>query len=78
VPSDNVVRFPERRIDGQLWEAWVKEDQIARHFAVSTRTVRRWRKDGLPSQLVGGSRRYRIGEAEAWHAARDHAHNRSP
>jgi hypothetical protein len=62
-----VIAFPERRVDGHTWEAWVDEHQIARHFHTSTRTVRRWRAQGMPSRLIGGSRRYRISEAEAWH-----------
>lgn len=62
-----VVRFPRRHVDGELWEPWVDEQALARHFSVSTRTVRRWRAMGMPSRLIGGVRRYRIGEAERWH-----------
>lgn len=66
-----VIAFPERRAEGGgAWEPWVSEDAIARHFGVSTRTVRRWRADGLASMLVGAQRRYRIGEAERWHRQR--------
>lgn len=68
-----VVAFPERRSEeGQVWEPWVEEAVVARHFGVSARTVRRWRvEQGLPSRLIGGSRRYRIGEAERWHTTRE-------
>lgn len=65
-----VVPFPERRIDGEIWEAWITEPGLARHFSVSTATIRRWRKAGMPSRVFGGSRRYRITQAEAWHAER--------
>jgi phage terminase Nu1 subunit (DNA packaging protein) len=66
-----VVAFPTRRAeDGELWEPWVAEAALARHFGVSGRTVRRWREEGMPSHLIGGSRRYRISQAEAWHERR--------
>jgi hypothetical protein len=64
--SADVIGFPERRIDGEPWEPWVTEPVIARHFAVSERTVRRWRELGMPSKLRGGCRRYRIMECERW------------
>lgn len=65
--TDKIVRFPQRYVDGEAWEPWVDEHAIARHFSVSTRTVRRWRVAGMPSLLVGAQRRYRIAEAERWH-----------
>jgi hypothetical protein len=64
-----VIAFPARRDDsGVIWEAWVDERTIARHFTASGRTVRRWRALGMPSQLFAGLRRYRVSECEAWHA----------
>ena len=67
-----VVQFPERRDEsGRVWEAWVDEDVVSRHFGASTRTVRRWKTAGMPSRLIGGLRRYRLGECEAWHEARE-------
>jgi hypothetical protein len=66
-----VFAFPDRHTrDGVRWEPWVDETVIARHFDVSTRTVRRWRADGMPSKLIGCSRRYRISHAESWHERR--------
>jgi len=65
--TGKVVRFPRRYVDGEPWEPWVDAHAVARHFSVSTRTVRRWRVAGMPSLLVGAQRRYRIGEAERWH-----------
>jgi len=47
--------------------ATVDVHAVARHFSVSTRTVRRWHAAGMPSLLVGAQRRYRIGEVERWH-----------
>jgi hypothetical protein len=66
-----VLPFPQRRNDGEIWEPWVDESAIARHFDVSTRTVRRWRADDMPSRLIGGSRRFRVSEVEGWHEARE-------
>lgn len=65
-----IIPFPRREADGQAWEPWITEPALAHHFGVSTRTVRRWRDDGMPSRLIGGSRRYRISEAETWHLQR--------
>ena len=62
-----VVAFPERLVDGEVWEPWVDEDVVARHFRTSARTVRRWRARGMPSKKVGGLRRYRLSACEAWH-----------
>lgn len=63
----DVVPFPRRYVGGEVWESWVDEQALARHFSVSTRTVRRWRAAGMPSMLVGSQRRYRISVAERWH-----------
>jgi hypothetical protein len=65
-----VIQFPARYQDGQQWEPWLDERAIALHFGVSTRTVRRWRVEGLPSKLLGASRRFRLSEVEHWHAER--------
>jgi phage terminase Nu1 subunit (DNA packaging protein) len=72
--TGRLVVFPARERDGRAWEPWVDEPTIARHFgAVSTRTIRRWRKQGMPSRMNGGRRQYRISECEAWHDARERA-----
>jgi hypothetical protein len=69
--SANLLTFPVGRVGGHVWEPWVDEYAVARHFGLkTTRTVRRWRKDGMPSELFGGSRRYRISTCEAWHRER--------
>jgi hypothetical protein len=68
--SGQLIAFPQRRRDGEQWEGWVDETIVARHFGVSSRTVRRWRTHGCPSMLIGGLRKYRIGALEAWHAER--------
>ena len=67
----NVISFIPRSRDGLLWEPWVSEEVVARHFGVSDRTVRRWRQEGMPSRLIGGARRYRISACEAWHERRE-------
>lgn len=69
-----IIPFPERKREGVTWEPWITEEQIAAHYGnVSTRTIRRWRKLGMPSRLNGGSRQYRITECDAWHDARQGA-----
>jgi hypothetical protein len=62
-----ILPFPERQRDGAVWEPWVGEQQVALHFSVSSRTVRRWRDQGMPSQQFGRSRRFRLTECERWH-----------
>jgi hypothetical protein len=63
-----VIAFPARKRGGGRWEPWVPESIVARHYDVSTRTVRRWREAGMPSRMMGSSRRFRLSEIEAWHA----------
>jgi hypothetical protein len=65
-----VIAFPPRGRGRDLWEPWVSDVVIARHCKVSTRTVRRWRVQGMPSRMLGGSRRFRLSEVERWHAER--------
>jgi hypothetical protein len=72
--SGRLVAFPRERTSARGgFEPWVDEGVVARHYSVSTRTVRRWRLAGMPSRLVGGQRRFRIGDTERWHAQRSSA-----
>lgn len=60
--TGTVIQFP-RRYDE---EPWLRADQLAAHFGVTTRTIRRWREAGMPSRLHHGRRRFRLSAAEAW------------
>jgi hypothetical protein len=62
-----VIAFPDRWHGAERWEPFVAEATVARHFSVTTRTVRRWRLAGMPSYAIGGCRRFRLSECEAWH-----------
>lgn len=64
-----VLSLP-RRAGSQAWEPWLAEGAIARHYDVSTRTIRRWRRLGMPSSVFGGVRRYRLADCEGWHEQR--------
>ena len=68
-----VVALPRRADGSTVWEPWLDERAIARHFGVSTRTVRRWRVAGMPSRSIGGVRRYRLSACESWHEQREPA-----
>ena len=68
-----VVSMPTRVDTPGAREPWLDERALARHYGVSTRTVRRWRAGGMPSRLFGGVRRYRLSECERWHEARSRA-----
>ncbi len=66
-----VIAFPPRHDEGGTrWEPWVDEPTVAAHFGVSAPAVRRWRVEGMPSRLIGGSRRYKIAACERWHEER--------
>jgi hypothetical protein len=65
--AGQLLPFQPRR---RGWEPWLDDATIARHFSVSSRTVRRWRAEGMPSKRLGGARRYRLSDAEAWHERR--------
>jgi hypothetical protein len=58
------------RVTAVAWEPWWDEGMIARHYGVSTRTIRRWRRIGMPSRVFGGVRRYRLSDCEGWHEQR--------
>lgn len=68
--TGKVLPFPERWVAGEVWEPWVDEHSIAQHCGVSTRTVRRWRLDGMPADRFGGSRRYQLTKCASWLHAR--------
>lgn len=40
--------------------------EIARHFKISTRTVVRWMKKGMPSIKKEGARRFKLEECIEW------------
>lgn len=64
----SIVAFPDR--GAVSWEPWLTEETLARHYDVSERTIRRWRRRGMPSRMFGGARRYRLSECEGWHEQR--------
>jgi phage terminase Nu1 subunit (DNA packaging protein) len=45
-------------------EPWLPKAAIAKHYAVSVRTVERWMYHGCPSELFGSFRRFRLSEVE--------------
>jgi hypothetical protein len=65
-----VVAMPTRLDGSGAFEPWLDERGLARHYAVSTRTVRRWRVSGMPSRVFGRVRRYRVSDCDRWHTAR--------
>ena len=60
--SATVVPFP-RQVG---FEPWLSKKQVAAHLGFSTRWVELRIRDGLPSKLIGGQRRFRLSEVEAW------------
>jgi transposase len=50
----------------QFQERWLSKRKIARHYDYSERTVNRWVAAGCPSRMIGGERRFRISEVDAW------------
>lgn len=56
-------------------EPWLRKAGIAKHLGFSTRWVEMRLRDGMPSELWGGERRFRVTDVEAW--LRDHYHQDS-
>ena len=46
----------------------VTKDEVATHYGVSTRTITRWMRRGLPFEkpYEGGAVRFELGACEAW------------
>ena len=65
----SVVPFPTPT----SWEPYVTEQMVAAHFCVSGRTVRRYVQAGMPFRRLGGRKRFRLSECEAWLAQRGRA-----
>jgi hypothetical protein len=68
-----VIALPGREHGTNGWEPWLDEHAVARHYGVSTRTIRRWRLSGMPSRAFEGTRRYRLSECDRWHEVRNSA-----
>lgn len=47
-------------------EPWRSKRQIADYFGYSTRWVELRVRDGMPSEMIGGHRKFRVSECEAW------------
>lgn len=53
------------------FEPWVSKKEIAAYFGVTTTTIDVWTRDlGLPYVQIGGRRKFRRLECEAWHRSR--------
>jgi len=47
-------------------EPWRSKQFIASHYGVNVRTVERWMLAGCPSRRVGGVRRFRLTDVDAF------------
>lgn len=61
--SGTVVPFPRRQ---SAFEPLLTKKQLALHLGFSPRWIELRMRDGLPSLMVGGRRRYRVSEVTAW------------
>ena len=57
-----VVRLPRR--PGA--EPWLSKRQLADYFGFSSRWVELRLREGMPSEVIGGRRRFRVSECEEW------------
>lgn len=56
-----------KRRRGMSTEPWIKKEELAAYFQVSTRTVYRWVNEGCPiRRLPGGSLRFQLGPVRDW------------
>jgi predicted DNA-binding transcriptional regulator AlpA len=62
----DVLPFRGRRVH----EPWVNKAQVAAYVGRSRRWVELMARQGLPSQMIGGRRAYRLSEVDAWIAER--------
>jgi hypothetical protein len=47
-------------------EPWVSKRTLAAHYEASIRWVESKLAEGMPSEMIGGMRRFRISETERW------------
>lgn len=47
-------------------EPWLSKRQLAAYFGFSTRWVELRVREGMPSEVIGGRRRFRVSECEEW------------
>ena len=57
-----LIRMPHRH--GA--EPWRSKRQIAAHFGFATRWVEMRVREGMPSVMIGGHRRFLASECEVW------------
>lgn len=50
----------------QLFENWVKKEQLAQHLACSPSYINKLMCEGLPRTKFGRAVRFRISEVEEW------------
>ena len=61
--SGQVFPFPTSRI---VNEPYLTKRQIADHYRMSTRWVELRVREGAPSELIGGRRRFKISAFDQW------------
>ncbi len=59
-PLAEVIPFPTS------FEPYVSKRQLANYLSCSESTVKNRMRDGLPSYMIGGQRRFRLSEVESW------------
>ena len=65
-----VTVSPSASVALQYVEPWFTKRQLAVHLGFSTRWVELRLREGMPSRLMGGCRRFRLSEVEEWIDAR--------
>jgi len=60
--TGRLIRMPLRATA----EPWLAKRQIAAHFGFSIRWVELRVREGMPSQMIGGRRRFKVSECETW------------
>lgn len=55
-----------RRQASQGVEPWLTKQQLAGHLQFSTRWIEARTREGMPSELWGGQRRFRVTAVEDW------------
>lgn len=50
----------------QLHEPYLDKRGVAEHYSCGVRTVEDWLRQGAPSALIGGRRKFRLSKLDPW------------
>ena len=66
--TENEIELVARRVADLIRpeEPWMSKNDVAAHFACSTRSIELAMRDGLPHRPLFGRSKFRASEVQAW------------